>query len=644
MPNNNQAFTTEVEDDDLRIPEGKEPQKDLVFEYCNAGPEGVGELRVVTKEANSGQTDEDEEKKANKEKEIIDPFALIEDFQPVGPPWDELDNEGKVKRVVLSIAKVVSLITLLYFFICSLGFLGDAFQLLGGKAAGQVFSSNAILSNPVAGLMIGLLGTVLLQSSSTTTSIIVAMVASGIMKVQPAIPLIMGANIGTSVTNTIVAVGQIGDKDQFRRAFAGATVHDMFNWLSVVVFLPLELLTHYLYYITDAIVIAMNLNGDGDKSLKKELLKKITKPFTSLFVQLDKSVILAISQGDEKGMERSLVKHWCDKKPLSVTSLKNITTINGTIAQNVTEKVYKVPCKFLLHDTGLSDSVVGAIMLVIALVVLCTCLVLIVKLLHSLLKGQIAVVIRKTFNSDFPKPFGFLTGYVAIVVGAGMTILVQSSSIFTSAMTPLVGLGVVSIERIYPLTLGSNIGTTGTSILAALASSGDKLGFALQISLCHLFFNISGILLWYPFPPLRRLPIKLACYLGNTTAKYRWFALAYLVVCFGMLPLFVFALSLAGWKVFVGVAVPFAALVIAIIIINVIQCKRPTWLPSVLRTWHWLPLFMRSLEPIDNIIMLVCIKTCKKTSQKFASSQDSPRVRSKKSTNQVEDETVDYVV
>ena len=364
----------------------------------------------------------------------------------------------------------------------------------------------------------------------------------------------MGANIGTSVTNTIVAIGQIGDKNQFRRAFAGATVHDMFNMLSVVVFLPLELVTGYLFHLTDVIVEAMSLKK-GDKSYKKELLKKITKPFTSLFVQLDKKVILAISQGDEKGMERSLVKFYCDKGK-SVTVLQNVTTINGTFERNVTSKVYSVPCKFLLHDTGLSDGAVGAIMLVIALVVLCVCLILIVKLLHSLLKGQIAVVIRKTFNSDFPKPFGFLTGYVAILVGAGMTILVQSSSIFTSALTPLVGIGVVSIERIYPLTLGSNIGTTATSILAALASSSDKLAYALQISLCHLFFNISGILLWYPVPQLRRVPIRLACHLGNTTARYRWFAIAYLIVCFGLLPLFIFGLSLAGWKVFVGVFVP----------------------------------------------------------------------------------------
>ena len=90
----------------------------------------------------------------------------------------ELDGYGKVQRVALAFGKIVLLLGLLYMFICSLDFLSSAFRLLGGKAAGEAFASNKILSNPVAGLMIGILATVLVQSSSTTTSIVVSMVAS----------------------------------------------------------------------------------------------------------------------------------------------------------------------------------------------------------------------------------------------------------------------------------------------------------------------------------------------------------------------------------------------------------------------------------------------------------------------------------
>ena len=70
-----------------------------------------------------------------------------------------------------------------------------------------------------------------------------------------------------------------------------------------------------------------------------------------------------------------------------------------------------------------------------------------------------------------------------MLAGAGLTFLVQSSSVFTSTLTPLVGLGIIGVERMYPLTLGSNIGTTTTSILAALASDPDQLEAALQVCL-----------------------------------------------------------------------------------------------------------------------------------------------------------------
>lgn len=393
----------------------------------------------------------------------------------------------------------------------------------------------------------------------------------------------MGANIGTSVTNTIVSLAQALERNEFRRAFAGATVHDVFNWLSVFLLLPLEAATHYLFYLSNVLIEAMNLTKS--QATKKDLLKVITKPFTSLIIQVDKNIIKNIAL-QKKGYEsRSLIKTSCGK------------SINKTTNATILE-----PCKFLFYDTGLSDTTIGIILLVVALIILCLCLIFIVKLLHSLLKGYIAKTIKKTMNSDFPKPFHFLTGYFTILIGAGLTILVQSSSIFTSALTPLIGIGVVTIERAYPLTLGANIGTTATGILAALASDGSSLGRSLQIALCHLFFNITGILIWYPIPFMRRFPIRIAKFLGNTTAKYRWFAVAYLVVVFLLFPALIFGLSIAGWEVLVGVSVPFILLFIVIIIINIMQSKAPHSLPEVLRTWNWAPTPLRSLEPYDKVV------------------------------------------
>ncbi|XP_059167447.1 sodium-dependent phosphate transport protein 2B-like [Physella acuta] len=251
----------------------------------------------------------------------------------------------------------------------------------------------------------------------------------------------------------------------------------------------------------------------------------------------------------------------------------------------------------------LNDNAFGAIMLVISLTILCLCLVAIIKLLHSLLQGPIALIIKKFINADFPGPLGYLTGYLAIIIGAGLTIIVHSSSIFTSTLTPLVGIGVIKLDRMYPLTLGSNIGTTTTAILSALANT-DGLRNALQAAFCHLFFNITGILLFYPIPYLR-IPIPLAKFLGNCTAEYRWFAIVYILLMFFLFPALVFALSIPGWYVLLGVLGPVCLLFIIIGVIKCLQAKRPQSLPRKLQDWMFLPQPLRSLEPYDRAMQKV---------------------------------------
>uniref|UniRef100_A0A9L0SWB5 Sodium-dependent phosphate transport protein 2B n=1 Tax=Equus caballus TaxID=9796 RepID=A0A9L0SWB5_HORSE len=543
--------------------------------------------------------------------EVEDPWDLPA-LQNTGIKWSERDTRGKILCVFQGIGKFILLLGFLYLFVCSLDVLSSAFQLVGGKVAGQFFSNNSIMSNPVAGLVIGVLVTVLVQSSSTSSSIIVSMVASSLLTVRTAVPIIMGANIGTSITNTIVALMQAGDRNEFRRAFAGATVHDFFNWLSVLVLLPLEAATHYLEILTNLVVNSFNFKNGEDAPA---LLKVITDPFTKLIVQLDKDVINQVALNDEAAKNKSLIKIWCktltSMTPMNVTipSGENCTSpslcwMDGNYTwtiKNVTYQKNIAKCQHIFVNSSLPDLAVGIILLIISLLVLCGCLIVIVKLLGSVLQGQVAVVIKKTLNTDFPFPFGWVTGYLAILVGAGMTFIVQSSSVFTSALTPLIGIGVISIERAYPLTLGSNIGTTTTAILASLASPGNTLKSSLQIALCHFFFNISGILLWYPIP-FTRLPIRLAKGLGNISAKYRWFAIFYLIFLFFLVPLAVFGLSLAGWPVLVGVGVPIIFVLLLVVALRLLQSRCPRILPRKLQNWNFLPLWMHSLKPWDNLI------------------------------------------
>ena len=147
-------------------------------------------------------------------------------------------DEEEVDRCTYFMTLFINLIGIfgsLYGFLFALALMGDSFKVLGGRTAGDLFKN---IDNPIAGLMIGILATVLVQSSSTSTSVMVGMVGADIITVQTAIPLIMGANIGTSVTNSIVSIGQMQDKDQRQNAFSGAVVHDFFNILCVIIFLP----------------------------------------------------------------------------------------------------------------------------------------------------------------------------------------------------------------------------------------------------------------------------------------------------------------------------------------------------------------------------------------------------------------------
>ncbi|MDH3731727.1 MAG: Na/Pi symporter, partial [Acidimicrobiia bacterium] len=135
-------------------------------------------------------------------------------------------------------ARAAVVVGLIYVFLVGVSSLEAGIKILGQDTQESLFSA---VSNPIAGLCIGILGTVLVQSSSASTSVIVGLVASGALSVDAAVPMIMGANIGTTVTNTLVSLGHVRQSNEFRRAFAAATMHDFFNVLAVAVLLPLQL-------------------------------------------------------------------------------------------------------------------------------------------------------------------------------------------------------------------------------------------------------------------------------------------------------------------------------------------------------------------------------------------------------------------
>ena len=602
------------------------------------------------------------------------------DFTDDAKKWSEMDGKEKFTFASLTLFKIAFAIGCLYLFICSLSFLADGFRLVAGKSAGEVFGESEIFNNPVAGLMVGVLVTVLVQSSSTSTSIAITMVAADLLTVKQAIPIIMGANIGTSVTSTIVAIGQAADRDEFRRAFAAATVHDMFNFLTVALLLPLEAAFRLLYHIAKGIV------GEEDRDSQEkppDILKVITKPFTKWVVQIDKKIInkLAACKDDECKQKYTDLTFF--KKPKDVCvpwtaaeietegtgfEMQNVTAMqdvltnvtrnyhsyhgwyNATTEELVATSVTTLQTVYLedecdeealdkggthyifegfYPDDASADGDVGKgfVILAMALTILCLCLYGVVKVLRSILKGRVAVIMHKVVNEDFPDvklanpccpaiinsqtdevsecaltvPMGWLSGYAAMGVGFAITIAVQSSSITTSALTPLVGVGVIKLERMYPTVLGANIGTTVTGLLAALAADGSKLKATLTVAVAHLFFNILGISIFYISDDvlgifigkgglgMRNIPIEAARALGNITATYRWFPVAYIFVMFFTVPGIFTVLSIASTAAATIVFIVMLVIILSILVINWYQDNSPESLPVKLRTWDWLP-------------------------------------------------------
>ncbi len=134
----------------------------------------------------------------------------------------------------------------LYFFMVGIRVMGDAFKLMGDATSGWLFTP----SGPVVSLFIGILATTLVQSSSVTTSAVVTAAAFDALPIESALFMIMGANVGTTVTNTIVSLGHITQTNEYRRAFAAATVHDFFNALVLLILFPLEVFTGALRYVS----------------------------------------------------------------------------------------------------------------------------------------------------------------------------------------------------------------------------------------------------------------------------------------------------------------------------------------------------------------------------------------------------------
>jgi sodium-dependent phosphate cotransporter len=187
----------------------------------------------------------------------------------------ELTDQGKIGRWGRehgSLLNFLLLLGFLYLFIFSLELMGTSLKMFGKGFAESLIHTT---TNPVVGLFIGILATSIIQSSSSTTSIVVGMVGGGVLDPSAAIPIIMGANVGTSVTNLLVSLTEIRRSTEFERAFSAAIVHDFFNILAVLVLFPLQMATNFLGI--GAVIMGENFQEIGGLAFLSPI-KALTSP------------------------------------------------------------------------------------------------------------------------------------------------------------------------------------------------------------------------------------------------------------------------------------------------------------------------------------------------------------------------------
>jgi len=362
-----------------------------------------------------------------------------------------------------NVLRAAAVVGLLFVFLMGVRGLGDGFTLLGKDLLDSFFKAT---SNPFVGLMVGLLATTLMQSSSVTTSMIVALVAApeNPLPVMNAVPMIMGANIGTTVTNTIVSLAHMGRPEEFRRAFAVATCHDFFNFIAVIVLLPLEIATGFLS--KTAAIFAGGLANSGAG------------------LKLD--------------------------NPLK-------TVLKAALA----------PIQSMLSSLTESDVTQGVLLILISGALIFAALLQIVKVMRAAMLSRAESSIEKVLGRS---------AILGMAVGILVTGMVQSSSITTSLLVPLAGAGLLTLEQAFPVTLGANIGTTLTALMASLAVSGPNAEAGVVIALTHLMFNLTGTALIYPVAAVRRLPLTAARKLADVAVGSKVLAIVYVAVLFYALP------------------------------------------------------------------------------------------------------------
>lgn len=346
----------------------------------------------------------------------------------------------------------IYLLAFLFAFLVALQLMILSFKSLNASMIEHIIVAT---SNPFIGLFIGLLVTALIHSSSTTTTTIVAIVASGTVSLENAVYMVMGANIGTTVTSTMVSMGHITRKKEFRKAIVAGTVHDFFNIFTTIILFPLE---YYFKILSSSASYLSSFMGSSSSIGFPNLLSPVL-----YFINPIPEYLIYISNNQT----------W-------FTLLLGMALLFSSI-----------------------------------------------RFISLLFKD---IIFDKSYNQVEHYFFG--SPMQSLFFGIVVTGIVQSSTLVTSVIVPIVANNRLSIKKAFPIIMGANIGTTFTAFLAAMSSSET----ALSIALCHVLFNCIGVFIFFPIKYVRNIPVRMARLLSKIAIKNRLIGLVYIVLVFFVIP------------------------------------------------------------------------------------------------------------
>jgi sodium-dependent phosphate cotransporter len=357
--------------------------------------------------------------------------------------------------------RALTVVVLLYAFLVGVALLETGIATLGGGFQEALLRE---IRHPLAGLFTGIILTVVVQSSSVSTATIVGLVGAGTLGVDLAVPMIMGANIGTTITNTLVSLGNVRRPDEFRRGFTAATMHDFFNLFAVALLLPIELSTKVISTTAEALTTALIGRGTGVAPGASPIRRAVKAPVARL-----------------------------------------------------TE---------LLEASPLEGVALGILLILVALVVILATLTTITRTMRAIVAGSVERAMNRVIGRG--------GGAAGILIGIAITVAVQSSSITTSILVPLAAGGILTVRNAFPITLGANVGTTITALIASLAVARPE---GLTIALVHTLFNVTGIAIIYPVRWVRDLPVRAAEWLAGLAVRRRTVIIVYVLGLFIVMPI-----------------------------------------------------------------------------------------------------------